>query len=234
MNILLAAANSGVGNTLGAELVSRGHNLISISRADAPDWSNLHLMADLSVDDGIGAVERWLAENDVRPDTVIQCAGVLHRENNGPEKMLMQITEAWLQENISANLMAHIRLAQALNSLVSRRTPLKWVSLSAMVGSISDNQLGGWHSYRMSKAALNMFVRNLHIEWSRKSPDSVAVALHPGTTDTALSKPFQANIRDGKLYSAELTARRLADVVENLSPEQSGKLLHWDGSVIPF
>lgn len=79
-----------------------------------------------------------------------------------------------------------------------------------------------------------MLIRNIHLEWRRRSPDSIVVALHPGTTDTELSKPFQKNIRDGKLYSPELTGERLTDVVEQLDTEQSGRLLHWDGSTIPF
>ena len=103
-----------------------------------------------------------------------------------------------------------------------------------MVGSITDNQLGGWYSYRMSKAALNMFIKTLSIEWQRKAPDSIVVATHPGTTDSALSEPFQANIKDGKLYTPELTAERLSRILEELNAEQNGHLLHWDGSVLPF
>jgi NAD(P)-dependent dehydrogenase (short-subunit alcohol dehydrogenase family) len=103
-----------------------------------------------------------------------------------------------------------------------------------MVGSLEDNGLGGWYSYRMSKAALNMFIRNLSIEWSRKAPGSVVVAQHPGTTDSRLSEPFQAGIAEGKLYTREQTAERLVNVMRGLTPEQNGRLLHWDGSVLPF
>ena len=197
-------------------------------------WSEGHLAVDLSDQVNTETAQLWLKNLSQQPELVIQCAGILHAEGKRPEKTLMQITESWLHENLSANLIAHVHLAQAVNQFVSKRQPLRWVSLSAMVGSISDNQLGGWHSYRMSKAALNMFVRNLHIEWQRKSPESVAVALHPGTTESELSKPFQANIRPDKLYTKQTTAKRLSDVIENLTPEKSGKLLHWDGSEIDF
>lgn len=118
--------------------------------------------------------------------------------------------------------------------MLNRQRPVKWISLSAMVGSISDNRLGGWYSYRMSKASLNMFIRNLAIEWGRKAPGSLVVAQHPGTTDTHLSQPFQAGIAEGKLYSVELTASRLITVMQGLTAQQHGALLHWDGSVIPF
>ena len=86
----------------------------------------------------------------------------------------------------------------------------------------------------MTKAALNMFIRNLDIEWRRKSPDSIVVALHPGTTDTKLSEPFQKGLAPDKLYQPELTGRRLVDVIEQLTPERSGQLLHWDGTIFPF
>jgi NAD(P)-dependent dehydrogenase (short-subunit alcohol dehydrogenase family) len=234
LNILIGAANGGIAKALGAELYSRGHQVSSLSRGLAPEWSVAHLKTDLSKDTAVDEIKQWVEGLDSKPGAVIQCAGILHGEDQMPEKTLMQISEKWLHENLSANLMTHVRLAQALNFLVSRRQPIQWVSLSAMVGSITDNQLGGWHSYRMSKAALNMFVRNLHIEWTRKSPESTVVALHPGTTDTNLSEPFQANINNGKLYSVNTTAERLADVIEKLSPEQSGTLLNWDGSALPF
>ena len=151
-----------------------------------------------------------------------------------PEKALAQISAQWLHKSIDANLMSHIHLAQVFDKAITRHQPIHWVSLSALVGSISENQLGGWYSYRMSKAALNMFIRTLSIEWGRKSPNSVVVALHPGTTDTPLSKPFQKNIHPDKLYKPELTGKRLSDVIEGLSIEQHGKLLHWDRTVVPF
>lgn len=216
------------------ELIRRGHELVSLSRAGSPAWSLQHLVTDVTESASVDKIGAWLAEMECKPELVIQCAGLLHKSGRLPEKSLMQMDRPWLEENISANLVAHMHLAQATNSLVSRSSPFRWVSLSAMVGSISDNALGGWYSYRISKAALNMFVRNLHLEWQRKSPKSIVVALHPGTTDTALSKPFQQNIAKGKLYSKEQTAQRLVDVIENLKPSQSGKLLHWDGSELPF
>jgi NAD(P)-dependent dehydrogenase (short-subunit alcohol dehydrogenase family) len=159
---------------------------------------------------------------------------MLHGGWKMPEKSLSQLSDDWLQQSMAVNVLSHVHLAQAVESLVARRQPVRWMSLSAMVGSIEDNQLGGWYSYRMSKAALNMFIKTLSIEWGRKSPDSCVVALHPGTTDSGLSKPFQAGIAEGKLYSQKETAKRLISIMRNLTPAQHGRLLHWDGSEIPF
>lgn len=235
MKILIAAANGGIADAIGAELNRRGHELLTISRTTTiPVWSQRHFVADASDPDSVGQISNWLKDEQQVPDTIVQCAGILHDGKARPEKTLMQFSEEWFARNVTANVTAHVHLAQAVNYLVGSRSSLRWVSLSAMVGSISDNQLGGWYSYRMSKAALNMFVRNLHIEWTRKSPNSIAVALHPGTTDTALSKPFQANIVEGKLYDASLTGRRLADVIDGLDSSLSGQLLHWDGSELAF
>ena len=234
MEILIAGANGGVAQAIAKELEHRGHQLISISRSNAPSWSTAHLVQDCGSEGATQQIKNWLSEQELQPDMAIQCAGILHNENSMPEKSLSGLSSDWLLQSIQANLVTHIRLAQAIDHLVKRAKPIHWVSLSALVGSISENQLGGWYSYRMSKAALNMFIRNLSIEWSRRSPQSIAVALHPGTTDTGLSKPFQKNIAADKLYSPELTGQRLANVVENLNEQQNGRLLHWDGSLVSF
>lgn len=172
--------------------------------------------------------------HDLPPDVVIACQGILHDEHHQPEKNLSQLSLPWLQHSVEVNLWSHIALAQQLAAVVRRQHPLRWVSLSAMVGSIEDNRLGGWYSYRMTKAALNMFIKNLSLEWQRKSPQSCVVALHPGTTDTALSQPFQTNIAAGKLYRSDVSASRIAAVIEQLTPEHSGALYHWYGSRLPW
>jgi NAD(P)-dependent dehydrogenase (short-subunit alcohol dehydrogenase family) len=109
-----------------------------------------------------------------------------------------------------------------------------FAALSARVSSISDNRLGGWHAYRASKAALNMLMHNFAIELSRKSPEALCVALHPGTVDTPLSRPFQGNVPIEKLFSAERSVADLLRVIDRLQSAHSGQLVAWDGSVIPF
>ena len=108
-----------------------------------------------------------------------------------------------------------------------------FVALSARVGSISDNRLGGWHAYRASKAALNMLIRNYAIEQARRNPKFVAVSLHPGTVDTALSRPFQSGVPDQQLFTAEQSANHLLDVIDGLTPDHSGKAFDWAGLEIP-
>ena len=104
--------------------------------------------------------------------------------------------------------------------------------LSARVGSISDNKLGGWHAYRASKAALNMLIKNFSIELSRTNKLAKVIGLHPGTVDTQLSKPFQRNVSENKLFTPEFSASSMAEVIDNLADNESGSVFAFDGSKI--
>jgi len=106
--------------------------------------------------------------------------------------------------------------------------------LSARVGSITDNQLGGWYSYRASKAALNMVLKSAAVEYRRRLPRVKLLAFHPGTTDTALSRPFQRGVAPEKLFSPEFVARRLAQLLDQLQPDGELSYLAWDGSSIEW
>ena len=109
-----------------------------------------------------------------------------------------------------------------------------FAALSARVGSIEDNYVGGWYGYRSSKAALNMMVKSLSIELSRKNPEAIAVTLHPGTVNTNLSKPFQSSVPDGKLFAPSVSANYLLKVIDELQCISTGQLFAWDGKKIPF
>ncbi|GAA5524043.1 hypothetical protein Maes01_00595 [Microbulbifer aestuariivivens] len=239
--ILLAGVSGGIGTAISQQLAGRfpEAQLLSISRSAEPPAGlpvAEHLRADLTEPDSVPAAREFLADRGAPPDWVICCCGILHGGGGGrgPEKALNQCEDRWLLESMRINVITHLHLAQALAPLLQRHCPLVWASLSAKVGSIGDNHLGGWYSYRMSKAALNMLVRNLSIEWGRRLERCCVVAIHPGTTDTGLSKPFQKNIAADKLYSAATSARRIVDVLANLDEARSGRLLFWDGEVLPW
>ena len=117
--------------------------------------------------------------------------------------------------------------------LMPRDRRAVFAALSARVGSIGDNRLGGWHSYRASKAALNMILKNLSIELARTHPQAVVAGLHPGTVDTALSVPFQKGVAADKLFTADYSASRLLAVLDGLTPADSGGVFAWDGARIP-
>ena len=108
-----------------------------------------------------------------------------------------------------------------------------FAAISARVGSISDNRLGGWYSYRASKAALNMLLKTAAIELGRTRKELVVLGLHPGTVDTGLSKPFQSNVSEGKLFTPEQSAQYLLEVIDGVTPEHSGSVLAWDAQTVP-
>jgi NAD(P)-dependent dehydrogenase (short-subunit alcohol dehydrogenase family) len=117
--------------------------------------------------------------------------------------------------------------------IMPRARPFTLAALSARVGSISDNRLGGWHSYRASKAALNMLLRNFALEMARTHPESVIVGLHPGTVDSALSQPFQSGLPEGQLTAPGDAADNLLSVLAALTPAQSGRVFDFSGAEVP-
>lgn len=162
------------------------------------------------------------------------CVGMLHHHSRGPEKSLKALDAHFMLETLQANTIEPALWLQRLMPFVVKQPKLKMLWLSAKVGSISDNNLGGWYSYRASKAALNMLVKTAAIELRRLQPELILVSVHPGTTDTALSQPFQQNLAKGQLQSTIATAERLALVADDLVKSQHGHLLNWDGQVLAF
>jgi NAD(P)-dependent dehydrogenase (short-subunit alcohol dehydrogenase family) len=165
---------------------------------------------------------------------VINCAGILHDEHLQPEKSLKQINSDRLLRYFQINSIGSLLLAKHLLPLLRHGERSILATISAKVGSIGDNQLGGWYGYRASKAALNMWMRNVAIEYHRNSPRTIVALLHPGTTDTRLSKPFQRSVPPEKLFSVERTVTQLLAVLETLTEEDSGQFFNWDGSRLPW
>lgn len=176
------------------------------------------------------------AEQITEPlDRVIVATGILHEgESLKPEKSIKDFQPDHFARVFAINTTGPAMVAKYfLPKMVPQRKNV-FAVLSARVGSITDNQLGGWYAYRASKAALNMIIKNLAIETARKNRSSIVVGLHPGTVDSRLSMPFQSRVPEGKLFSAEYSAGKLLDVLDQLTPEDSGYLFAWDGEKIPF
>lgn len=165
---------------------------------------------------------------------LISTIGMLHDEETLPEKKLGDLNEANLRKLFEVNAIQPILALKAFSPMLDRKHTKFWVQLSAKVGSIEDNYLGGWYAYRASKAALNMLLKSASIELKRTHKRLVVAAIHPGTTDTALSKPFQNRIPEGKLYTPEMSAKRIIKVIKGVQPEDTGKLWHWDGTELPY
>lgn len=165
---------------------------------------------------------------------VLYCVGFLQAGDIQPEKSLQQLRADHLLRYFQVNSIGAVLLAKHVLPLLKHSESSVFASISAKVGSIGDNQLGGWYGYRASKAALNMFMRTVAIEYGRKSPKTLVVVLHPGTTDTRLSQPFQASVPPNRLFSVERTVTQLLAVIEGLHSDDSGQFFSWDGSRLPW
>jgi NAD(P)-dependent dehydrogenase (short-subunit alcohol dehydrogenase family) len=237
----LVVGTGGIGCALLEALAERTPNLLLLgaSRHRPQGWESSSLaktaftVVDLTEPSTFGGLQTRLKELPALR-LVINTAGVLHGPDLQPEKRLSQLTTANLVSSFALNAFGPILLAQALESCLPRDQAFHFASLSARVGSIGDNGLGGWYSYRASKAAQNQLLRTLAIEWKRRLPMGCVSLLHPGTTATGLSSPFQAGVAEGRLFSPARAANQLLDVLEGLSADQSGQFWAWDGSAIPW
>jgi NAD(P)-dependent dehydrogenase (short-subunit alcohol dehydrogenase family) len=184
---------------------------------------------DLTDEATIAAAAASLAD---APDLVIVATGLLHDGERGPEKAMRELDPAWLARQYAINAIGPALVAKHFLPRMPKAGRSVFAVLSARVGSIGDNRLGGWYGYRASKAALNQLVRTLAVEEKRRNDRSIVVALHPGTVDTRLSEPFQANVRADQLFTPSRAAVQLLDVLDGLKAPDSGKLFAWDGSEI--
>ncbi len=166
------------------------------------------------------------------PTLVLVATGMLHEDGHGPEKSLGELDGARLAHSYAVNTIGPALIAKHFLPLLPKGQRGVFAVLSARVGSISDNRLGGWYGYRASKAALNQLIRTLAIEMKRINDRAIIVGLHPGTVDTKLSKPFQANVAPGQLFDPGRAAVQLLDVIDGLTVKDSGNVLAWDGTTI--
>ncbi|GAK43565.1 short-chain dehydrogenase/reductase SDR [Tepidicaulis marinus] len=163
---------------------------------------------------------------------VLVASGILHGDDVRPEKSWRQIEAGAMEEVLRVNTLAPALIAKHTLPLLARGRKSCFAALSARIGSISDNKLGGWHAYRASKAALNMLIRTFAIELARKNEEALTLALHPGTVDTDLSAPFQRGLPEGQVQSPEETARHLLKVIDEKGPGESGRCFAFDGTEI--
>ena len=217
--VVVVGASGGIGQALADAAEARGA-VIRLSRPaiDARDEATIAAAAERA---GDGLTH------------VIVAAGLLHARGQGPERDWRQISADWMLESFRVNTVLPALVAKHFLPRLRRDGPSLFAVLTARVGSIGDNRLGGWHAYRASKAALNMILRNLAVEMGRSHPKAVIAGLHPGTVDTGLSAPFQKGVAEGRLFTADHSAERLLAVLSGLTPADSGGVFAWDGARVP-
>ncbi len=244
---LITGASSGVGRALCERLLASSPTIAVIGVARSAETAptldalqqrfgdRLHrLDADLTQPAAMESIAATARSTVGTLDWVVHAAGVLHGDRIAPEKSVRDVTLDALQQVFALNAFAPILLARALLPLLPKDRPGVFAAISARVGSIGDNHLGGWYAYRASKAAQNQLMRTLAIELRRTHPLMVCASMHPGTVDTPLSKPFQRGVAHDKLFAPARAAGYLFDVITHLTPEQSGRFHAWDGSEIEW
>ena len=216
MRAVVIGAGGGIGAALVEALAEEENDVVALARADL----------DLTDEATIASAAAKVAKADL----VVVATGLLHDAEHGPEKALRDLDPVWLARQYAVNAIGPALVAKHFLPILPRTGRSVFAALSARVGSISDNRLGGWYGYRASKAALNQLIRTLAVEDKRRNDRGIVVALHPGTVDTRLSKPFQQSGRD--LFQPDRAAVQLLDVLDALKPADSGKLFAWDGAEI--
>ena len=244
MNVVIQGAGLGIGLALAHRARMSGTNHLFLTArdpktsqgfADLPPGPNVTWLAiDNLVPSSIEKAGEQIQSQINKLDRVLCCSGVLKDEIVEPEKRLADIDAAALSYVYQVNAIGPILLAKALLPTLRGSHSLRFASISARVGSIGDNQLGGWYAYRASKAAQNQLMRTLSIEMARYNPNACVATLHPGTVDTALSKPFQARVHKDNLFSTKESAAKLWSVLDKLTPTDSGGFFAYDGNPIPF
>ncbi|MEW9799623.1 SDR family NAD(P)-dependent oxidoreductase [Alteromonas sp. CYL-A6] len=237
---LVIGASGGIGRALVSQLAGAGRRVFALSRSGQRDasWPDSVIARALdSGDEGsIADFIEHLKDDGMSVELAVCTIGMLHGDVDGhaifPEKKLEELNATQLATYFSVNTIMPALWLKHLVSVVADNATL--VFLSARVGSISDNRLGGWYGYRASKAALNMMVKTAAVEYRRRTKNTTLVCYHPGTVDTGLSEPFQKNVKPEKLFEPDFTAKQLLTHIATLETEDSPHFIDWDGKVVSW
>lgn len=217
-NIVLIGSTGGIGSAF-LEKLSANNQVYDFSRKTGFDYQSEDSIAEA-------------ADSVFDLDAIVIATGFLHSEDIMPEKSIRDLAHEKFEKNFLINCIGPALVLKHFLPKLKRDEQTVCAALSARVGSISDNNLGGWTAYRASKVALNMVIKNVAIETGRRNKNAIIVGLHPGTVDTGLSEPFQSNVKDGKLFTPDYSAERLLGVIDGLTPADTGKVFAWDGQEV--
>ena len=237
INAVVVGASGGIGRSITSQLAGMEniHRICALSRTPIESTNKVtNHFIDLEEERSIEFAARFAKRVFGDIQLVIVASGLLHDKAMKPEKALRQIDKDNFARSMAVNAIGPALIIKHFAPLMPYSCKTVVAVVSARVGSISDNFLGGWYAYRASKAAVNQIVRTTSIEIARKNHEAVVIALHPGTTDTDLSKPFQGGVAKSRLFSPDQSAECMLRIIDDVSAADSGKLLSWDGSELPY
>ena len=242
----IQGASRGIGLELVAQLLAKHPELGLFASCRRPEEATalarlveaypgrlVPLRLDVTDEGSIEAAADQVRAKTERLHLLVNVAGILHGSELSPEKKLGHVRPEALREVFEVNAFGPLLVAKHFHRLLRHDERSVFASVSARVGSISDNRLGGWYAYRASKAAQNMFTKNISIELGRIAPNTIVVGLHPGTVDTELSEPFQRNVSKGQLLSATDSVASLLTVIDGLRKEDTGRVFDFRGVEVP-
>lgn len=231
-NVLILGATGGIGAAIMQHLLQENAELEIYTLSRHPiDVPRVHNKTTETINES--SLSDWISSlGQVKFDLIINSIGFLENHQGGPEKSLREMNEEKLLEYFRVNAILTPLLAKAVRGHLST-SGYAFVALSAMVGSIGENDLGGWYGYRASKTALNAFIRNISIEWGRTNKQSLVLAIHPGTTQTKLSEKFNSKVTH-KVHTPAEAAQNICVVIFSTPYESTGSFINWDQRVIAW
>ena len=235
-NVAVIGSSGAIGNAISKILQNNEsvETVYNFSRSTSIESSKKekNFFIDIENEDSIKRSVKNIPEN-IKFDLVFVATGILHdNEDIYPEKSIRDISEVKLKKVLMVNTIGPTLVGKYFIPFLDKNKKNVFAFLSARVGSISDNKIGGWYSYRASKTALNQIIKNFSIEVKRSNPNSIFVGLQPGTVKSNLSKPFEKNVNSSNLFSPEYSAEKLLKVINDLTLEDTGKFFAWNGEEI--
>ena len=235
-NVAVIGSSGAIGNSISKLLKSEisVESVYNFSRSAISESSEKekNIYIDIENEDSIIESIKKIPK-DIKFDLIFVATGILHNDEDiYPEKSIKDISGNKLKKVLMVNTIGPALIGKYFIPFLNKNNKNVFAFLSARVGSISNNKIGGWYSYRASKSALNQIIKNFSIEIKRSNPNSIFIGLQPGTVKSNLSKPFQKNVNSKNLFSPDYSAKKLIDVINNLSIEDTGKLFAWDGEEI--
>jgi len=243
MHHLVIGASSAIATALINQLLARGDSVVAVSRAPqaqlnayAPSTKSRQLQW-INSDYSESSIEKICAQQMAdkhQIKNVFICNGILHNQELSPEKRLEDICESKLMQIMSINAFIPLLWVKHLKPVLKGVSGCTITTFSARIGSIGDNNMGGWYAYRASKAALNMLLKSASIEYQREKRDVHFVMFHPGTTDTPLSKPFQKSVKPDKLFTPQFVAEQLLYIINTVPRNTTISYLDWQNKPIEW
>ena len=235
-NVAVIGSSGAIGNAvskilLDDESVDSVYNFsrsISSNTSDKENRIYIDIESEESIKDAVKKIPQ-----DIKFDLIFVATGILHNENDVyPEKSIRDISAERFKKVLMINTVGPALVGKYFIPFLNKQNKNVFAFLSARVGSISDNKLGGWYSYRASKTALNQIVKNFSIEMKRSNPNSIFIGMQPGTVKSNLSKPFEKNVQSENLFTPDYSAAKLLEVIDAVTSDDSGKFYAWNGEEI--